>query len=571
MSLDDPILTGAPGALRPFDALLDISEEAFLKSGQFLEESLVQLHVLRKTFGSLDETLGPGADAQLKTWIADITAQGAGLRGGFAQISETTRNLRAVMVGMRAEMRDLGAIIKLIANVSINARIQGNSLVRQRHQITSFIETLGNLSAKADAILLHVTEAMAATLQAVSDIEAAQIALSSELRNTTFPAIARFTDLARSIGDEQADLHSASMMIAAQVELASHDVARLVTSLQMGDTLRQQLENVHSAFALAGQAPNEKGLSFHLGAALAQGALDAALPAIDDALDALDAVARRGMEITHAAATSSFAHGTLRNAQTGESHFETFRNGLENVRTQFRAMQLAAERARAQIEIILHSNPALQRIAQDLRVAGINAVITCAKLGEEGRSLRELAQWLRSVTDECDGTMLRLEVALETSRKAVYSASDDLISQFDINLGSFLGVATDLGGAINTAHTALLQASGQFDIASLMLSRKITLSRHELANLRAQIQDSAPALATLRLLGSFTPQPDPETASAIEYLANIRKKYTMVSERNLHDHLVASLSGKMPDADSFSAAAKPENPAELDDLADILF
>jgi methyl-accepting chemotaxis protein len=571
MSLDDTFTHPAGNALRPFDALLGISEEAFLKSGQFLEESLVQLHVLRKSFGSLDETLGPGADAQFKTWIEAITEQSDGLRQGFVQISETTRNLRSVMVGMRAEMRDLGAIIKLIANVSINARIQGNSLNRQKHQITSFIETLGDLSAKADMILLHVTEAMAETLQAVSDFEAAQISLSAELRYTTFPAIARFTNLARSIGDEQTDLHAASMMIAAQVELASHDVARLVTSLQMGDTLRQQLENVHSALIMAGPGKNDMGLSLQLGAVLAEGALQAALPPIEDALDALDAVGRRGVEITHAAATSSFTHGALRNAQTGENHFATFRDGLENVRAQFATMQAAATRAREQIEIILQSNPALQRIAQDLRVAGINAVITCAKLGEEGRSLRELAQWLRSVTDDCDGTMLRLEQALDSSRTAVYSASDDLISQFDVNLGNFLSVASDLGGAINTAHDALSQASRQFDIASVMLSRKITLSRQEMANLRNQIQDSAPALASLHFLASLTPKPDPETETAVAYLAQIRQKYTMASERSLHDQLVARLSGTVPPPEHENAPQGSDTATEADDLADILF
>lgn len=571
MSLDETFSHPATSALRPFDALLGISEEAFLKSGQFLEESLVQLHVLRKTFGSLDETLGPGADAQLQTWIDAITEQSGGLRHGFIQISDTTRNLRSVMVGMRAEMRDLGAIIKLIANVSINARIQGNSLHRQRHQITSFIETLGDLSAKADSILLHVTEAMAETLQAVSDFEAAQISLSSELRYTTFPAITRFTNLARSIGEEQTDLHAASMMIAAQVELASHDVARLVTSLQMGDTLRQQLENVHAALAMPGPCINDMGLSFHLGAALAEGALQAALPPIEDALDALDAVGRRGAEITHAAATSSFTLGALRNAQTGDNHFDTFRNGLENVRAQFGAMQAAAERARAQIEIIMQSNPALQRIAQDLRVAGINAVITCAKLGEDGRSLQELAQWLRSVTDECDGTMQRLKQALDNSRTAIYTASDDLIRQFDINLGTFLDIATELGGAINAAHDALSQASRQFDIASVMLSRKITLSRHELANLRNQIQDSAPALASLHFLGSLTPQPDPGTETAVAYLAQIRRKYTMASERNLHDQLIARLSGTVPPPDQASASQASAAVTDADDLADILF
>ena len=569
------ITTGARQAgLRPFDDLLGITEGAFVVAGNCLEDSVADIRALHTVFVGLETTLGAEADAALKRQIAEVADRGDSMQAGFSQIRAATTGLRGVMTGVRTEVRSLGTIVRLIANISINARIQGNSLSRPKPQIRSFVDRLGLLSTEAETILSDVNGAMVAALDAVNGIEQAQLALSDELHQTTFPAIEDFTAVARAISAEQPALHESSTVIAAQMQLVSSDVARLVTSLQIGDTLRQRLEQVHAALALAGQNPNEQALSYRLSATLAEGTLNDSLPHIDEALLSLEAVASRGREIARTATTSAFATDAMQRAEAGERSLAAFRDSLEQSRAHFAAMQSGAHLVRTHIEIILGHDAALQSIAQQIRLAGINAVIACAKLGEDGRALRELAQWLRVITDDCNHTMQRLQTALGASRTALENIGDEMIAGHESELSAFMADASDLGSLIANAHQALSGVSARFDTVARDLGLRIQQSVAALSTVRTKLTDISPVTEFLRFLASVHPAPDTSTAEAGAYLANIRRKYTMASERQLHDGLIAALATgtdkteqPLPD---ITSEPTPET-YDADDLEDILF
>lgn len=577
MSLDHVRVDTAFAPIRPFSGLLDITEGAFVQAGNSLEDSLTQLQSLRTAFSALELTLGAEASLALKGQVADVTRRSADLRSGFDQFGATTRSLREIMAQIRSEVRSLNTVVSLFANISINARIQGNSLMPPRPQINSFIARLGSLSAEADDILRAVNEAMAAALDAVLEIEAAQSALSDELQQNTLPEIESFTSIARGISDDQAALHDASVQIASKMQAVSSDVGTLVMSLQIGDTLRQRLEQVHASLALATHGPNEKALSLHMAPVLAEGAIADAMPYIDDAMAALQAVADRGAEINRAATSSAFGTGALRRARSGQDAVERLEASLHTNRALFAAMQVSAQTARDQIESILGYNPALQRIAQHLRMAGINAVIACARLGEEGRALRELAQWLRAMTDESDSTMERLQIVLARSRDAIFSVSQDLIVRSDENLTEFVAASTRLGGAIGHTNAVLADTSGRFDAVAADLATRLASANGALRLVRSRMIDAGPTIAVLRLLASVHPKPGVESADAQDYLSTLRRCYTMASERTLHDRLVASFATDAPEGvsietlDNAKSEPAPATSAAVDDLDDILF
>ena len=559
--------------LRPFDDLLGITEDAFVVAGNCLEDSVADIRALHTVFAGLETTLGTEADAALKRQIVGVADRGDQMQIGFGRIRTATTDLRDVMTGVRSEVRSLGTIVRLIANISINARIQGNSLSQPKPQIRSFVERFGHLSTEAETILSDVNDAMVAALDAVKGIETAQTALSDELRQTTFPAIEDFTAVARAISAEQPALHQSSTAIATQMQLVSGDVARLVTSLQIGDTLRQRLEQIHAALALAGDSPNERALSYRLAAVLAEGTLDDSLPHIDEALLSLNDVASRGRDIACAATTSAFATDAMQRAEEGERSLAAFRKSLEESRAHFVAMQSGAYQVRAHIETILGHDAALQSIAQQIRLAGVNAVIACAKLGEDGRALRELAQWLRVITDECNETMHRLQLALGASRAALASIGDDMIAGLESDLSGFVKDASDLGSLIATAHRALSGVSARFDAVAHDLGVRIHRSLSALSTVRSKLTDISPVTGMLQFLASIYPEPDTSIAQAQDYLASVRRKYTMASERSLHDRLVASLAtdtGAKPPAQK-RASEQGLQTCDADDLEDILF
>jgi methyl-accepting chemotaxis protein len=572
------------GGMNPFSQLLTITESAFVEAGSNLEISMSRFQSLRSAFAALESALGADADAALKSMVAELSEFSEDLRKGFEQVGTTSGALRVVMSRVRSEVRSLNTVVQMFANIWINARIQGNSLMRPRPQIISFIETLGGLSAEADTILREVNEAMIAVMACVTRIEAAQFALSKELSNATFPAIDRFTDVARAISEEQAGLHEASQMIADRMRLTSSDIATLITSLQIGDTLRQRLEQVHGALAIAGPSPVEQSLSLRLAAVLGEGALSDSTPPVDTALDAVEAIAKAAEDIRHTAACSAFGTGTLRRAAVATGSMESFEQSIAAAREHFSAMQSAAQLACRQIDIILGHDPALQRVAQHLRMAGINAVIACARLGEEGRALRELAQLLRGGTDESDGIMKRLQEALGQSHAEVYSVSEDIVTRCEADLSRFLGSASRLGAAIGQTNDSLSQTSRQLDDAARDIQHRLATAGAALRSVRDRMQDSRATPAILSFLAAGFGDPDMAAPGIQDYLTAIRRKYTMASERNLHDDLIARLSGPL-DAEvanrADEAEMKPEPPlmeevravAPLaeDDLADILF
>ena len=152
--------------LRPFNDLLGITEDAFVVAGNSLEDSTADIRALRTAFSELETTIGSDADAALKRHISEISDQGSAMQTGFYEIATGTIEMRRIVAGVRREVRCLGTIVRLIGNISINARIQGNSLQKPKPQIRSFVDRLGQLSAEAEAILSDVNGAMAAALEA---------------------------------------------------------------------------------------------------------------------------------------------------------------------------------------------------------------------------------------------------------------------------------------------------------------------------------------------------------------------------------------------------------------------
>ena len=555
----------------PFDVLLSTTEDAFVTAGNCLEDSVGRIHALRGAFETLEQALGAEANARLRGQVETVSDHGERLRQDFESIHGASGNLRLLMAAVMTEVRTLNVIVKLIANVSINARIQGNSLLRPRPQIASFVETLASLSAEAEAVLSHANEAMSAAFAALAGIETAQADLANDLRRTTLPAIDSFTRIARRISGEQGKLRESSQLIDEQMRLVAADVSGLITALQVGDTLRQRLEQVHAALHLTGPMPPHKALSFGLAARLADGALGDCRAPIDDALGALEGLSQRGAGIMATAGFTSIGGAQVWGA-SGDDAFAVFQRGLDVTRQHFAAMQSGSGRVRAQIQVILDQETALQRIAQHLRMAGINAVIACAKLGEDGRSLRELAQWLRSVTDDCDATMTRLTRALGEARDEVHRLGDDLIGRVDGDLGAFLALAQELGAEIGGLQRTLADASGQLDGAAAGLSQGLATAGAVLGAVRSRMIESAPAIALLHALSANLPPPDLGDDIALGYLEAIRARYTMASERQLHDALVNELGG-LPDRTGKPLPPPPpvEVVAAQDDLADILF
>jgi hypothetical protein len=117
----------------------------------------------------------------------------------------------------------------------------------------------------------------------------------------------------------------------------------------------------------------------------------------------------------------------------------------------FEALKLKAGTVRERLAAILQHESSLRRIAHEIRLSGVNAVIICAKLGEDGRALRELAHWLRELTDESDEIIPRLQTVLGECRDTLHTLTEEQVAGLETLLARFSQDAERLDRMIITA------------------------------------------------------------------------------------------------------------------------
>lgn len=548
----------------PIELLRREVESTFVEAGRNLEVSVDVLHGLRGQFTLLEQSLGAERSAELGRLIDDVNGQITHLRSDFDQFGTATDALRDAVRAIRTEVAELDRVVRTIANVSINARIQGNSLVPPRAQVAAFIERLGAMSDEAETILHEVNDAMSGAMSDISAMEYEHQDMLQELRRNVMPAISGFAGTSRRMRDGQKDLQIASQDLADQMGQIFSDVSRLIVALQIGDSTRQRLERVQDTIERCAEAsPTQESLLIELAIGLINGARGDALSEVGAAVVALEDVNERALRTVRAASQSAFGRRALRNTSNGEAEQAALNSSLEASRQHFAAMQVQSNNVHDRLDIILRHEATLRRIAHEVRLAGINAVIICAKLGEEGRALRELAQWLRMLTDESDAIVQRLQDILAHSREIIRTVGEERIGGMDRSLSGFMVNAGTLGAIMRDISAAIEATSASFSGTAQVLPERVGAALRLLGGFRGRMTalDGYVAELEARRLQlpppALPPQPGSEEELAI---GDLRERYTMAQERMIHDALLLQV---------MTAAAQA--PAAQDDLDDILF
>ena len=247
-------------------------ERVFLEAGDNLGQALANLGALGGQLRQLETTLGPEAEAALVGLIDEITAHLADLQDDCGAFTSVSEKLRKSVVAIAQQVRELDNVVRTIANISINARIQGNSLVPPRPQVVAFIERLAAMSQESETILAEINDAMASVGLDMGAMEDGQRDLVRELTQTVFPAIEGFTRMSQAMHSSQGDIQQASAELAGQAQKIEAQMGQLIVALQIGDSTRQRLERAEDTLSLA-MAQEDAGVKplAHLALALEQG------------------------------------------------------------------------------------------------------------------------------------------------------------------------------------------------------------------------------------------------------------------------------------------------------------
>ncbi|MEY4983201.1 MAG: hypothetical protein RIR62_1467, partial [Pseudomonadota bacterium] len=549
------------------EKVLRITEESFVTAGDGLARAVDILRGTEALFARLDVTLGDETSRQLASLISETFANVEVIRADFDDFTRQSDALRVAVRGVRLEVNELDRVVRTISNVSINARIQGNGLLPPRPQVNSFIERLASMASEAEGILQEVKDAMVGIGHDTAAIDSALLELRQELMLRVLPTLSRFAAIAQKVQDGRAEMTAMSADLSGRMRGVFAEVSRLIMALQVGDSTRQRLERVREVTGEASVAePELEAVLTDLARALADAACGDALSEVGVSLASLAEVRRNADQAMQAARLFYFSQAGRGRDGNGGGDAEALEAALARVRRHLVEMRARAEALRGRLDVILRHEATIRQIAQQVRLSGLNAVLICAKLGEEGRSLRELAQWLRTLTDESDAIVQRLQVKLDETRHLASEAGQAAVDRLETALSGFIGDAEQLNGAMVQIDSVVEDTARGFDAAGRELPLRLGQAAGRLETFRAALAEVAELSLILGLRRLAMPEAAPfdEGTPGAAVLAGLRSRYTMQQERAIHDGIVGA--GK-----TVSVAAPQTVAVEEDSLDDILF
>mgnify|MGYP000202132260 CR=1 FL=1 len=571
--------------LVPLDTVLQATEVTFLSAGRNLESAVDGLRALSEIFPRLEQHLGPERGAEFRDLTGEITQDVRRMAQELASFIEESAGLRLALVQIDLDVADLDRVVRTIANVSINARIQGNSLSPRRQQVTAFVEQLGQMAEDAEAILAEVKDTMAMVMSDSAKINVLVQDLQQVMTARVLPVLRRIASMGEAVGGDRAEMAQVSAQLQRSMAATFAEVSRLIMALQVGDSTRQRLERVRAIAATADQAcPEGDALVTELAIALAQDAVTVVRHEVQTGIAALQDVQvssagaiRTAREFYLDKATRAGVGGAgLGGGLAGE---ETLRlkDQLSLIDGCLAGLRAEAGAVGDKLQIILGHERTLRNIANAVRLSGLNAVLICAKLGREGNALRELARWLRTLTDQSDDIVTTLQSNLDQARSLIARVGQERVDAIGNGAAGIVGKGEAL---------TLLVADIRKDMADLTVG----LARAG-ASLPQLLDGSAALLlqylgatarvdefvARLRLGAPGRAAVTPvlvEGSPLAQRLAGLRAAYTMQRERDIHDTVIGQGAHGQALGLPAPVASQPAEPAdepEAVDLDDILF
>lgn len=350
-------------------------------------------------------------------------------------------------------------------------------------------------------------------------------------------------------------------------------VAQAVSALQIGDMTRQRVEHVEETLTMLHERGFEDCSSSNcyentvcvttslLGAQLEDTCLhfEREIAELTRSLEDLAKDADRVLDAGNREAATAFSDG--------EAALAGIIDDLAEIRALFRdfvetrnGMEKTAAKVARSVAVMEDRLAAIAGIEQQIRLLSFNTAVQCAKLGEDGRALRVIAQSLRDIVGE---TVTASSAILDTMASAgdlaqglIEGDAAGLASQVASLDGEASG-AVDLLGQVSgrlRAHVSTMTAIGPQAVKQLHDAAEDATSQRGLGTALRDAQADLLAHAC-----------DEPNLSAIdpEFFAAVRNRYTMDSERHIHDVIL----GTSPETgEVFASAAVAE-----DDLDDIFF
>lgn len=536
--------------LAQITALRDSTEDVFLATGSQLIEVAGLLDAAKRAA----LTLSDFAQGDLIDRLGnEVERQSQGFAALATEIAETNRALLAItaaLAGLGHELKDVELSVVTMRMVVLNARIALASMGVVDKKLLNFAVSGQALVSDIYDLLLRFKQSRAVILTSVELIGSLVRAISAALSTNLSPAfqglqgdLNSFGQGVRSVTAQGADLlHSPQSILDA--------TARAVSGLQIGDSTRQQLD--HIAFILAHPDANDPALR-----ALADALLQDVARGHDAKLGQLrDSVSQMTTGLTRLVQTHLAGFFNTPGEAAGVEKLDEDRNQLTQAIAILHPMQ---EQTRVLARAIAEEFATFRGLitwgedVQDgMSLLGINAVLSCARLGQDGAALKLIAEQLQSVSQGVGTRFASIRSALDT----ISTLGSEIIANTDRLMRHMIDMPERLIAQIDPMLREIIDNLDPLQDAVALLRTRVSRLTFDFA----PAQRHSRALAELASQTQSSLGPVGSDALSDASLAQIYAIFTIETERDL-------FRAVMPDrAEAVVAAVFTEPKAEMDDL-----
>jgi methyl-accepting chemotaxis protein len=546
------------------------TETIFLAAGDHLQSALDVLNRLKALFPRLEN--GLGADAGLEFAQASMTLQQAATssKQGLGDFIARTEDLQTAARSVSRDISDLDRVVRTIMTLAVTARLIGHSMSPPQPKVASFVENLSVMAGEAERILVDVKETIADIRTETAELSETVELLRKILVQDILTVVAQLTGAAEKVQAGRAEFARTNQTLSDRMADTFSGVSRLIISLQAGDSFRQRLNRVIAMQDCVADMPSASATAAALDL-LEQLLTSARTQATQDVstavatLHELEGAAHFAIQVAQRFYLGAGVEGMGRSDLA--NHGIALKAHLADFETQLRVLEARSHSVLHRLQYILDQERGLRAIGQKVRLAGVNAIVICTQLGHKGNALREVAQWLRGMTDEADLIIGQLQLSLGNAR----AISDDLgttsVDVLQTGSARIFEQGADVQRRISKVHSLIGIATKETRQAGKSLPASISAAIVLLTDFNRLLGHLEGVLAVSRAKRSTLPDPilPFPTGSAEEAVFDaLRSDYTMEAERLIHDRMLSRAN----EATSENSHAQT---VDMSGLEDILF
>jgi hypothetical protein len=548
---------------------------AFVAVGSRLAECADILSRLTETFETLPVDLEGPDLAEATDRLAVVGRRAGEIAVTLGAEQADLNRLVDALRGAAHPISELRRTVKMMGIVAINARVVAASVVSDTEDFGVFTTDIAQLSESAATTIQRFSRTYEALSIVVGEAAMARASFEQAHRDTLSTLA---TELERDLAEvtEQRLTSVRSSAVTGQMSRAIADkVATTVMALQVGDATRQRVEHVEaalrdlSALILPEGARAEHGgggsrtLSDPITELQRQQLAGARETLVLEMASGADALTQLATDVEAVLAHAQEVYGSAENRSALSELHSAVRRAvtvLRDCESEREKLDRVAVAVSETVGVLLNHVEAVQEIEYKMRLVSLNAAVKCAQLGPRGRALDVIAQQLRTLTGE---TVVSAHEAVERLNQAAqFSAA------FTNATGAGAGRVGDLEREAAASLTQLETVGMRMKKALVELyddGPRVADRLHQAVDSLANHGAISEALSDIELgiAGLILPREGdhPESGDAAEldqFLATLRKRYTMDAERRVHDAFTGIEVAPEPAADTSETA--------LDDL-----